>query len=1467
MQDLTGATLKSYQISDIIGMGAFGAVYRAHQAVIEREVAVKIIWPAFANHPNFIRRFEAEAQMVAGLEHPHIVPLYDYWRDPDGAYIVMRWLRGGALREVMDGSPWKLEDVTRLLGQIAAALTFAHRVNVIHRDIKPENILLDEEGNAYLADFGIAQIVSAAQEEGDEFGSMGSPAYAAPEQVMGQITDIRTDIFSLAVVVYELLAGQHPFPDLAEMSHTQMMNVRTTKPLPLLYPIRPDLPLAVDTVLQKATAFLPEDRYPDTLSFARAFREAIENGRKRSSQTSLRVTAIDTEVIPNPYKGLRAFQEADSSNFFGREELTERLLQRLQEPHALKRFLAVVGPSGSGKSSVVKAGLIPRLRRGGMTGSQNWFYTEIVPSSQPFNELETAILSVAANPPADWRETLRRNELGFVEIINMILPPNSEFFLFIDQFEELFTLSESELQSMRFLDSLYTAVTAPISRVRVVITLRADFYDRPLKRPYISALMRERTEVVIPLTPQELELAIVEPANQVGVEIESALVNQIITEINEQPGALPLLQYTLSELFEHRLGSVIPHEVYKAIGGVRGSLARRADELYQQFDPPQQEITRQLFLRLVTLGEGTEDTRRRALLTETTSMRGNRNVIRSVIDQLGRSRLLTFDRDPISRNPTIEITHEAIIREWQRLRDWLDESRNDVRMQRGLAGLASEWNANKKDASYLLRGIRLEQYQRWIEHTNISLNEEEQTFLSASIAEKTRVDADEKARQQREEALERRSLNRLRLVVVVLAAAVVVAVGLTLLALSQSQSAERARQRAEESLDLSVSTTQGVRAVQAFDEGNSDLAVVLALAANTIPDPSIETRRTLAEVAFAPGTRLILEGHTAFVSSVDISTDGNYVVSGSSDFSIILWDARTGALIRRFEAGHRGDVQSVAFSPDNTRVVSTGLDFQTIIWDVATGTIIRSLAGHQDIATSAAFSPDGRMILSGSKDTLLILWDAETGQEIRRLEGHTSRIRNIAFTPDGTRVLTAAREAFVWDLATGQIIHRLELPTAIRAMALTPDGKMAVSGATDGSLTVWNIETGEILNQFAQNLEIDALEFFPDGQTFVLGAETGEVELWEIGAGEVFQRLSGHSDAVLNVAISADGKQIVSASKDQTLRLWNVTPPTKLQTWVAHDNRITSVHIVDTWLYSTSLDGTVKVWDFATGQSIAIPVEGGAPITTLALNADETLLLAATGGEVSKIYLYHAESGLLLREYAGHAREIRSVAFSPDGQTFLSGAEDGELILWNIQTGAIIRQFNGEVGSLRSLAFTPDGQIVVVAGLDGLIEWDMQTGAVMQTIPTQGLAFYSVAISPDGQTIASATSDDSVILWDVQTGAERVRLSGHTDSVFSVVFSPDGRIVASSSSDNFIILWDAETGGELQRFEAETTPYSLTFDKTGKHLLAGDAAGKITHWRYFRLSELITWTQQNRYLRELTCGEREFYRVSPLCSE
>jgi hypothetical protein len=369
------------------------------------------------------------------------------------------------------------------------------------------------------------------------------------------------------------------------------------------------------------------------------------------------------------------------------------------------------------------------------------------PGAYPLEELEAALLRVADTPPASLLEQLEDGERGLLRALKRILPrDDSELVLVLDQLEELFTLVEDDERRTHFLAILERAVADPHSRLRVVATLRADFYDRPLLYSGFAELMRDYVEAVVPLLPAEFERAISGPGERVGAALEPGLLPELIADVADEPGALPLLQYALTELYERRDGNILTRDAYRTIGGVSGALAGRADEIYAGLSEPAQEAARQLFLRLVTLGEGAEDTRRRVDRSELGSIEVDQRAMAEAIDAFGSSRLLSFDRDPRTGTPTIEVAHEALLREWARLRHWIDAAREDVRMHRRLLTAASEWADSDRDESFFFRGGHLAQFESWSEESGLALTGLEREFVDASSAEGRR----EQLRQQRE---------------------------------------------------------------------------------------------------------------------------------------------------------------------------------------------------------------------------------------------------------------------------------------------------------------------------------------------------------------------------------------------------------------------------------------------------------------------------------------------------------------------------------------------------------------------------------------------------------------------------------------------------------------------------------------------------------------------------------------------
>jgi WD40 repeat protein/serine/threonine protein kinase/DNA-binding XRE family transcriptional regulator len=1517
LEDLSGRAIRGYALHQRIGAGGFGVVYRAEQPGVGRAVAIKIILPQYANHPEFIRRFEAEAQIIARLEHPHIIPLYDYWREPGGAYLVLRYVSGGTLHTTLQRAPLPLDVSARLLDQIGAALSVAHRASVIHRDLKPSNILLDGDGNAYLADFGIAKdLGNAALASQTQPGAIiGSAAYLSPEQVKDEPVTPRSDIYSLGIMLYELLTGTQPFQ---APTPAQLVQKQINEPLPPLRARRPDLPEALDAVIQRATAKNPADRYPDVLTLVADFRVAVSSPlsvvlgnralgkEQRTTDDGQRTAVLDLPDLVNPYKGLRPFTEADAANFFGRDALVARLLERMAEesvvssplsvaedhgprttdhgPRTNPRFLAVVGPSGSGKSSVVRAGLLPALRRGGVPGSERWFVAELVPGAHPLEELELALLRLAADRPANLAEQLARDERGLLRAARLILPPDdeSELLLVIDQFEELFTLIEDETARAHFLASLVAAVTDTRSRIRVVITLRADFYDRPLLYTALGELIRARTEVILPLTADDLEQAIASPARRAGLALEPGLVAAIVKDVGEQPGALPLLQYALTELFERRDGRTLTLAAYRESGSVSGALARRADEIYAGLTEQQQEATRQLFLRLISLGEGTEDTRRRVRVSEF-GIRGSGvrekpitpysepripNSMQHVLDTYGRYRLLTFDRDPLTRGPTVEVAHEALIRTWGRLREWLDTSRETLRVQRRLAATAADWIAAGRDASFLATGARLVQFEG-LGYSNLALNVEELAYLDASIAAREVQRTQEEgvrqrelaqaqalaAEQQRRAEAERqraeeqtRASKRLRRRAVWLAAAAVLALGAALFAGLQRQQATIQAANAERQASLALARQI---VVQILNLAGNQLDLRLLLSAEVTRRADIREARASLFDALERTSHLssYLRHHTDRVWSVAFSPDGKILASGSDDQTIILWDVATHRPIGLPLSGHTSPVNSVAFSPDG-KLLASGSDDQTIIlWDVATHQPLGlPLTGHASWVRSVAFSPDGKTLASGSHDKTIILWDVATHRPIGApLQGHTDWVRSVAFSPDGKTLASGSNDKTIilWDVATHQPLGLplTDYTSVVNSVAFSPDGRLLASDGNDKTIILWDVATHRPIGAPLQGHTdwVRSVVFSPDGRTLASSSKDQTVRLWDVATRQPLgSPLAGHTDVVWSVAFSPDGKTLASGAGDKTIIMWDLaTDPLHGPSLTGHTAWATSVAFSPDGkrLASGSYDTTAMLWDIATRQPLGPPLRGHTYyVTSVAFSPDGKTL--ATSSDDKTVMLWDVASGQPLRSpLTGHTGEVAIVAFSPDGKTLASGSIDMTARLWDVATHQPLGPpLTRHTGAVYSLAFSPDGKLLATGSEDTtVILWDVVTRQPLGP-PLTGHtgAVYSVAFSPDGKLLASG-SETTIMFWDVATRQPLgPPLTGHTGPVFSVAFSPDGKLLASGSEDGTVILWDVATrqplGPPLAGHTVAHGNGSVAFSPDGKTLASASDDRSVVLW-------------------------------------
>jgi WD40 repeat protein/energy-coupling factor transporter ATP-binding protein EcfA2 len=1088
-----------------------------------------------------------------------------------------------------------------------------------------------------------------------------------------------------------------------------------------------------------------------------------------------------TLITGSPYLGLRKFEVDDKDRFFGRDNWIIELTDYLKQ----KNVLLLLGASGSGKSSLVQAGLIPKLKDN--FGANKLVNLTFVPDVNPFESFYGCLL---ANRYKQSQAKLAQavKEETLINVVEGLKNNSDLWFIFIDQFEELFTRTPKTERDI-FIKSLIKLIENENNNnlVKIVMTMRADFLDKLSPYPSLGKIHDQYSKMLTDMDESELRLAIAEPAARNGVIFEKGLINQIIADFYEQAGSLPLLQYTLDLLWEkdHIQERVLNNKIYQEIGGVTGALEKQADKIYSQFNEQQRKAAEEIFLELISL-EGEKAVSRRADKSSFEQEEMQREVLYQLID----NRLLVSKGE--DGKATVEVAHEELIRSWKVLQDLIREKEEIIVLRSRLYADAKQWDdLQKQDAvkasSELWGGSKLAKIVEFQKNNSLpNLDPVAIEFIKASISQ---------AERQKNEKI--RTARRIAVGSLV---AVMVSTGLGLMAWKQTQQAE-----------LNLANARGFSSWSLFVQGKDLDAFVLAIKAGKTLQKQHkydkEVMNTLQALLNWKSERNRLEGHKDFVTSVNFSPDGKTLVSVSRDNTIKLWNVETGEEIRTLK-GHDG-VQSVNFSPDGKTLVSGSWDNTIKLWNVETGEEIRTLKGHDNSVNSVNFSPDGKTLVSGSGDKTIKLWNVETGEEIRTLKGHDNSVNSVNFSPDGKTLVSGSGDKTIklWNVETGQEIRTLNgHDNSVISVNFSPDGKTLVSGSGDKTIKLWNVKTGqEIRTLKGHDNSVISVNFSPDGKTLVSGSGDKTIKLWNVETGKEILTLKGHDNAVWSVNFSPDGKTLVSGSLDKTIKLWNVetgklwngSTGQEIRTLKGHDSYVNSVNFSPDGktLVSGSEDKTIKLWDVETGK------------------------------------LWNVETGKEIRTLKGHDSYVYSVNFSPDGKTLVSGSRDKTIKLWDVETGQEIRTLKGHDGSVKSVNFSPDGKTLVSGSNDNTIKlWNGSTGEEIRTLKGHDNLVWSVNFSPDGKTLVSG-SWQTVKLWNVETGQEIRTLKGHDNAVWSVNFSPDGKTLVSGSWDNTIKLWNVETGQEIRTLKGhDNLVWSVNFSPDGKTLVSGSYDKTIKLW-------------------------------------
>jgi WD40 repeat protein/DNA-binding SARP family transcriptional activator len=1438
--------LRGYRLGERLGTGRDGTVYAARLPGVDRDIAIRVVPEALANDPGFVRSFDTDGRRVAALHHPAVVPIYDWWREPGAAYVVMRRMRGGTLRDRLQQGPVPAEDVAALVGRVGAALVASADAGIAHGRVVAESILFDDGGSAYLADF---------------------PMGTGHVRVQGE------DVRDLALLVAESLTGQRPTGAAIEdaaASEVLIAALSGTEPPPL-------------------------DR------FVPALVASLSGGM-----------AEPVHERPNPFKGLRAFDEPDAEDFFGRDALVDDVLARLAGGGSRGRRVLVVGGSGSGKSSLVRAGLLPRVRGGAAGDSEGWFVAAMVPGTSPFKELAESLRRVAVVESDRLADELAAGEEGIDRVLRRVVPEGGELLLVVDQLEELFTLADDDEQR-GFLDGLTHATSVAGSRLRVVATLRADFYDRPLRFERFGAAVGDATVPIAAMSAAELEAAIVGPVERVGGWVDPALAAELVGAVLHEPAALPSLQYTLYELAERSPDRDLTLEAYQELGGVDAAIAARAEELYRSLDDGARDGVRRLFERLVVVGVEAEPTRRRALRSELAAAAGpSADEVLGVIEAWAQARLLTLDRHPESREPTVEVAHEALLREWPRLRGWLEQDREEIVALGHLREAAASWDDLDRDRGALYRGTRLDSVLQVTDRGARALPPLEREFLDAS-----RIERDHE-RQHEVEQLRRtaRANRRLRAQLVALAMALVVALVVGLVAVRQRNRAQDER-RVATARELAAAANANLDA----DPERSILLALEAVDHTGSADGSVlpEAEEALHRAVTASRVELRVPG---VGGALDWSPDGSlFVTEGPEDTGLVdIRDARTGESVRSF-VGHdidinKGDINDVSFSPDGSVLATTGDDGAAKLWDPRTGEerwsvqaqspdplgvwgpsfspdgtrLSATWVGEQvvrviDVASGrilneipsrgawiAAFSPDGdRLALAGQDQSTALVVDALSGDEVFALAGHQWGLDHAAWSPNGRWIATTSIDGTVriWDAPTGAWRFTLVGHSArVFRVAWSPDSTHLVSGGVDGTAKLWRV-TDDVTRQmlslsaFDTNSGVADVDFSPDGDRIMTGnGDVTSVRIWDVSlsGGAEWAHLPAAPSFLGSAAFTPDGERLVASSADGSATVWDAETAARVLTF-GPPGSTTPPSGTDPFDIDPFLDGPSD----AAVSAIDVSPDGRL-IATAHRNGVTALWDAASGEEIGSVGTRDV-AGIRQRPLSA----VNDLAWSPDGDVLaIAGIDQGRGVVSIVdRAGRTVDVLRDESRvEVSSVAFSPDGRLLATTrfpqgvfdpSLAGVRIWDWQGNDVVASIETVG---NNVAFDPTGTRLVSVVGTGAAAtIWDVKSGDEVAVLAGHTGQVMDTAFSPDGSSVATAGSDGTVRTWDAKSGTQTLVLHHGDVVGAVAFSPDGSKLASVSADARVHIWA-LDLEDLVEIARRE-LTRDLTDEEcRQYLHVS-----
>ncbi|HMO15164.1 MAG TPA: PQQ-binding-like beta-propeller repeat protein [Pirellulaceae bacterium] len=1137
-----------------------------------------------------------------------------------------------------------------------------------------------------------------------------------------------------------------------------------------------------------------------------------------------------------PFRGLDAFDFGDASIFFGREDEIVSIRQRLREQACRgKAFVLITGPSGSGKSSLARAGVLPDICRYEIDSEiKQWHWLTIKPNELGMHLLTGLVRALSRKdvlpglsrwkqdivPPSDY-VSFTEWKARFLLRMQDALGKQKRLLIVVDQLDELFSNPAlSDVDRGQFFEVLESLANTGL--VWLLATVRSDFYQHVLQIPALVRMKEGAGQFdLLPPTPDALSRVITGPAMLAGLKFEKegelSLADAILREAVEHRELLPLVEHLLMELCDNRDDDgTLTFAHFRRLGGVEGALRNRCEETYQGLSSQATMALDTVLSELVTLGGDAQDiyVRRSAPIARFSNDPGAIELIDAMVAARLFSTSANFDNTKTAGGGeqveagTVSVAHEALLRVWPRCVEWTAANREFLRLRFAVEQSRTRWTASQHDPSLLLTsGLPLEEGRKLMSLGLEKLSPDLRDYIETSIST--------------EEKRLRRTAARRRAVVAVLSIATLVLAALGFTAWHQrnlavsafgelSEKSEEVKQEkatAENERDKARDARDKERSArEAAERATSDLQVAQArtqvlLASSLWGEGRVrEARIALREVRpefrnldwgllcrLFRGSYATLYGHQDAVVTLDVFE--NFIVSGSMDATVRMWDANSASL--RYVLDFPDAVFSVAFAPDGSQfAVACRIGFIRIC-DTETGERIRDLPAGFNPALSLSYHPDGNYLVSGH-ERMITIWNTVDGKKIQSYEGHDDLVRSVAYSPSGNAILTASM---------------------------------------DGTIKVWEADTRELKKSWKlEGDHFSSAQFHPDETKFVAGTNNGWIKIYEIDQEEPALRFHQDGGSVSSVSFSPDGRTGLSSLWDGSMTLWDSKTGERLTRWIGHQQSAFNSKFAGSGsrVYSAAEDGTIKFWDVANQQNTFLLSGHLHEITALAFSPNgQKIFSGDKGGE---IICREADTGQEIFRLRGHERRITDIRFSPDETNVLTGDERGLVKLWRAEDGVELQSYDNRFAIAESVGFSPDGNRVLAGGGITLTSWDRATGQKLSEDDYEAVDG-ALAISPDGKTLATTSFDGKLYLLSTNTSEKIWSRVAHDSRVPAIAFSPDGQTIVTGSWDTTAKVWSTQTGELLHtlRGDDEFVEY-VAFTADGSRIVTVNRKGPLRIW-------------------------------------